>query len=93
MSNSYLDAIHIFTKLLQPKLLNLKEIGYSSVIYIDFSLLGTKSNNQCITGIKHNRKLNKRTSASTYTTNKCIFAPTPSLTFLGIDVDFAVLTI
>ena len=39
MSNSYLDALHIFTKLLQPKLLNLKEMGIPQSYILMFPYL------------------------------------------------------
>jgi len=52
MPNGYIDAMRIFTKILKPAFSYLRELGHSSVIYVDDSLLHGYSYQQCLENVK-----------------------------------------
>lgn len=47
MPNGYIDPIWVFTKLLKPPLCYLREQEYSSVAYVDDTLLAGDTNAEC----------------------------------------------
>ena len=51
MPNGYVDAMRVFTKILKPVFASLREQGYTSVVYVDDSLLYGLTNEECQTNV------------------------------------------
>ena len=51
MPNGYVDAMRVFTKILKPVFASLREQGYTSVVYVDDSLLYGLTYEECQTNV------------------------------------------
>ena len=92
MPNGYLDAMRIFTKLLKPPFSHLRELGHSSVIYVDDSLLAAETYVECVNNITATKDLLEDLGFHIHP-DKSIFVPTQKITFLGFDIDTVAMTI
>ena len=52
LPNGYLDAMRVFVKLLKPAFAQLREKGYTSIIYVDDTLLLGDTYKECLSNVR-----------------------------------------
>ena len=80
MPNGYVDAMRAFTKL--PAFSYLREQGYTSVVYVDDTLLYGKTFNECMNNIFVTLECLQELGFIIHPT-KSVLVPTQKITFLG----------
>ena len=90
MPNRYLDAVRVFTKILQPPFSCLGEQGHLSVIYVDDSLLAGDTYKDCLDNIHETKLLLEGFHIHP---KKYVFLPTQAITFLGFEINTVNMTI
>ena len=92
MPNGYLDAMRVFTKILNSPSSCLREQGHSSVIYVDDSLLAGDTYKDCLDNI-HDTKLLLEGLGFHIHPKKSVFLLTQVITFLRFEINTANMTI
>ena len=92
MRNGYRDAMRVFTKLLKPVFVALREQGNLSIIYVDESFLHGDNEQECYDNIEATIKL-LQALGFTISFDKSILTPTRIIIFLGFSIDSENMTI
>jgi len=92
MPNGYVDAMRIFTKILKPVFAHLRELGHTSVIYVDDSLLGGDTFVECKENVMITRSLLEELGFYIQY-EKSVIVPTQEITFLGFNINTVDMTI
>ena len=92
MPNGYSPAMLKFTKLLKPPFAKLREMGHSSVVYVDDNLLTGDSLYDCYHNITETTKLLTELGFTIHL-EKSILIPTQEITFLGFIINSKDMTI
>ena len=92
MPNGYGPAMRTFTKLLKSPFAHLRQMGHTSVIYVDDSYLQGNTKTECMDNIKDTIFL-LRNLGFTIHYKKSILEPSQSITFLGFIFDSCLMTI
>ena len=92
MPNGYLDAMRVFTKILKPVFAYLREQGYTSVVYVDDSLLYRLTYEQCKENIIATVGSLQDLGFVIHPT-KSVLYPTQRITFLGFNFNTVKMTL
>ena len=82
MPNGYVDAMRVFTKMLKPAFAYLREQGYTSVVYVDDSLLHGLSFSLCMDNVQITLECLQELGFIIHP-DKSVLVPTQEITFLG----------
>ena len=92
MPNGYIDAMRAFAKLLKPVFAHLREQGYTSIIYVDDSLLYGDTFTECLNNVLATLDILQELGFVIHSI-KSVLIPTQNITFLGFDFDTRKMTI
>ena len=92
MPNGYKDAMRIFTKLLKPVFSHLRSLGYTSVIYVDDSLLYGDTFEECLENVLITLKALQELGFVIHS-RKSVLIPTQKIEFLGFIINTVDMTI
>ena len=92
MPNGYKDAMRIFTKIMKPVFAKLREMGYTSVIYVDDSLLYGDTFEECLDNVLVTLKCLQDLGFVIHS-KKSVLYPTQILEFLGFIINTRSMTL
>ena len=92
MLNGYSDVMRIFTKILKPVYANSRQIGHSSVVFVDDSYLQDDTETECLENVEATTVLLKYLGFTIHEV-KSIFKPTQRIEILSFITDSTKMTV